>query len=128
MHPKFYISFLLSLYGGLGIYAQTPNDSLVRAAAIVDGLFFDKSVPTKSLIPGNSTMTFLKDADGGLDVGMYLPEGFVLEESMKAKAIPAERFKDSKKLLRDYNGRKPQNLGVYEGIGVKVGIEGLSHK
>ena len=27
----------------------------------------------------------------------------------------------AKKLLRDYNGRKPQAVGKYEGIGVKVG-------
>lgn len=36
-------------------------------------------------------------------------------------AIPAERVKFAKKLIRDYNGRKPQTVGVYQGIGAKVG-------
>lgn len=103
------------------VYAQTPNDSLRQAAAIVDGLFFDKSTPTKSLIPGNSTMAVLKDQDGNIVIGVYLPEGYVLEETMKAKAIPAANVKYAERLLRDYYGRKPQTVAVYEGIGVKVG-------
>jgi len=40
---------------------------------------------------------------------------------MTEKAIPAERVKYAEKLLRDYNGRKPQAVAVYEGIGVTVG-------
>lgn len=105
----------------MSIYAQTTNDSLKQAAVIVDGLFFDKSVPTKSLIPGNSTMAVLKDPDGAMVIAVYLPDGFVLEDSMKANAIPPENVKYSDKLLRDYHGRKPQTVGVYQGIGVKVG-------
>lgn len=101
--------------------AQAPNDSLIQAAAIVDGLFFDKTVPTKSLIPGSSTIAVLNDPDGNMVIGVYLPEGYALEETMKAKAIPAERVMYAEKLLRDYNGRKPQTIAVYEGIGVTVG-------
>ncbi|MBD5424585.1 MAG: TlpA family protein disulfide reductase [Bacteroides sp.] len=118
---KTFIFVLLSIIGCVNIYAQTPTDSLKQAAAIVDGLFFDKSVPTKSLIPGNSTMAVLKDPEGAMVIAVYLPDGFVLEDSMKAKAIPAENVKYSDKLLRDYNGRKPQTVAVYGGIGVKVG-------
>ena len=105
----------------MNIYAQTPTDSLKQAVAIVDGLFFDKSVPAKSLIPGNSTLAVLKDPERAMVLAVYLPEGFVLEDSMKAKAIPAENVKYSDKLLRDYHERKPQTVGVYQGIGVKVG-------
>lgn len=118
---KILISVLLSIIACSGLYAQMPNDSLKQAAAIVDGMFFDKSVPTRSLIPGNSTMAILKDPDGARVIAVYLPEGFILEDSIKAKAIPAESVKYSDKLLRDYNGRKPQTVTVYEGIGVKVG-------
>ena len=105
----------------MNIYARTPTDSLKQAVAIVDGLFFDKSVPAKSLIPGNSTLAVLKDPERAMVLAVYLPEGFVLEDSMKAKAIPAENVKYSDRLLRDYHGRKPQTVGVYQGIGVKVG-------
>ena len=118
---KILISILLSIIGCVSIYAQTTTDSLKQAAVIADGLFFDMSVPAKSLIPGNSTMAVLKDPDGAIVIAVYLPDGFVLEDSMKAKAIPAENVKYSDKLLRDYNGRKPQTVGVYQGIGVKVG-------
>lgn len=118
---KILLSILLSLIGCLGISAQTQNDGLVQAGAIVDGMFFDKSVSAKSLIPGNSTMAILKDPEGNMVIGVYLPEGYVLEESVKAKAVPAESVKYAEKLLRDYKGRKPKTVGVYEGIGVKVG-------
>ena len=118
---KTFISLLLSIIGCVSMYAQTTTDSLKQASVIADGLFFDMSVPTKSLIPGNSTMAVLKDPDGAMVIAVYLADGFVLEDSMKAKAIPAENVKYSDKLLRDYNGRKPQTVGVYQGIGVKVG-------
>lgn len=118
---KFLLSILLTAISCVGVYAQTPNDSLVNAAVLVDSLFFDKSAPTESLIPGNSTIVMLKDPDGAMVFGVYLPKGYVLEESIKAKAIPVERVKYAKKLLRDYNGRKPQTGAVYGGIGVKVG-------
>lgn len=118
---KLLTSILLSIIGCFGIYAQTPDDNLKQAAAIVDGLFFDKSVPTKSLIPGNSTLAVLKDPDGKIVVAVYLPKGYVLEDAMKAKAIPAENVMHAEKLLRDYNSHKPQTTAAYEGIGVKVG-------
>lgn len=118
---KFVVTILLSIVGCLSIYAQTPSDSLVQVAAIVDGLFFDKSMPMKSLIPGESTIAVLKDPDGGMVLGVYLPQGFVLDESITARAIPAERVKFAKKLLRDYNGREPQTVATYQGIGVNVG-------
>lgn len=114
-------ALLLSLVGCLGIYAQTPSDSLIQAAAIADGLFFDKSMPSESIIPRNSTMAILKDPDGNAVLGVYLPKGYVLDESTKAKAIPADRVKYAEKLLRDYNGRRPQTIGGYQGIGAKVG-------
>lgn len=118
---KILIYLILSIIGCCGIYAQTPGDSLKQAAVIADGLFFDKSVPAKSFIPGNSTVAVLKDPDGAMVIAVYLPEGFVLDESIKAKAIPPESVRYSKKLLRDYNGRRPQSVAVYGGIGVKVG-------
>lgn len=101
--------------------AQVPTDSLVQATAIVDGLFFDKSAPTKSLIPGGSSMAMLKDPDGQRVIAVYLPQGYTLDESMVAIAIPANRVKYADSLLRQYNGRKPQTTEVYEGIGVTVG-------
>lgn len=118
---KCFITILLSLVGSLSVYAQTPTDSLIKAAAIVDGLFFDKSVPPKSFVPGGAKVTLLKDPEGAMVVGVYLPNGYVLDESTTAKALPTERVKFAEKLLRDYNGRKPQTVGDYQGIGVKVG-------
>ncbi len=117
---RFLIS-ILAIIGCAAIYAQIPDDTLVNAAAIVDGFFFDKATPAQSLIPGNSTMIILEDPDGARVIGVYPPEGFVLEESIKTKAIPAKRVKYAEKLLRDYKGRKPQTMAGYEGIGVKVG-------
>lgn len=67
------------------------------------------------------TLAILKDPDGAKVLGIYLPEGYVLDESTTEKAIPAERVKHAEKLLRDYNGRKPQIVGKYQGIGVKEG-------
>ena len=117
---KYIISILISIIGCANIYAQTPNDSLMQAASIVDGLFFDKSTPTKSLVPGNATLALLKDPDGAMVIAIYLPKGFALDESMKAKAIPAEKVKHSAKLLRDYRGCRPYTE-VWGGIGVTVG-------
>lgn len=118
---KIVATLLLSIVGCLSQYAQTPSESLVQAAAIVDGLFFDKSMPVKSLIPGGATMAVLRDPDGEMVIGVYLPEGYNLDESTIAKAIPAERVKYAEKLLRDYKGRKPQTIAVYQGIGVNEG-------
>lgn len=118
---KYITAILLSLVGCLNVYSQTPGDSLVNAATIVDGLFFDKTMPLKSIMPGGSTIAILKDPDGAKVLGVYLPEGYVLDESVAAKAIPAARVQYAEKLQRDYNGRKPQAVGKYEGIGVKVG-------
>ncbi len=118
---KYFISLFLSLIGSLSIYAQMPNDTLVQAAAIVDGLFFDKSVPARSFTPGGSTMAVLKDPDGAMVIGVYLPEGYVVEKSIIEKAIPAERVRYADRLLRDYNGRKPKTATTYEGIGAEVG-------
>lgn len=101
--------------------AQNTTDSLVQAAAIVDGLFFDKSAPTNSLIPGGSTIAMLKDPDGQRIIAVYPPQGYTLDESVVAIAIPASRVKYAEQLLRQYDGRKPQTTTVYEGIGVTVG-------
>ena len=111
---KFVVTILFSIVGCLSIYAQTPSDSLVQPAAIVDGLFFDKSMPTKSLIPGGSTMAVFKAPDGVMVIGLYLPQGYTMDESTKAKAILAKRVKYAEKRLRDYNGRKPQTVATYQ--------------
>lgn len=118
---KYLYLILLSIIGCYNISAQTSNDSLVQATAIVNGLFYDKSVPARSLIPGGSTVTVFDDPDGAMVMGVYLPEGYTVEESIIAKAIPAERVKYAEKLLRDYNGLKPQKVAAYGGIGVEVG-------
>lgn len=118
---KVLVPLLFSLIGCMSVYAHTPTDSLVRAVAIVDGLFFDNSVPIQSLIPGSSTMAVLKDPDGKMVLGVYLPYGYVMEESVVEKAIPVDSVMYSEKLLCDYNGRKPQTVAVYEGIGATVG-------
>ncbi len=118
---KTLFSIVFSIIGCLCIHAQTTRDDLIQAYAIVDGLFFDKSIPTKSLIPGGSTITPLKDPEGKMILGIYLPDGYILDESITEKAIPADRVMYSQKLLRDYNGRRPQTVAVYEGIGVTVG-------
>ena len=99
--------------------AQTADDSLIRASAIADGLFFDSSVPTKSLIPANSTTAILKEPDGKAVLAVYFPKDHVMEESLKEKAIPAECVLYSDKLIRDYEGRRP--LPVASGIGVRIG-------
>ncbi|MBD5257104.1 MAG: TlpA family protein disulfide reductase [Barnesiella sp.] len=118
---KLLFSILFSIIGFTGLYAQTPSDSLQQAAAIVDGMFFDKSTPAKSLIVGNSIVTPMKTPDGARVLAIYLPDGYVMDEALKAKAIPAERVKYGDKLLRDYKQHKPLISRVYEGIGVTVG-------
>lgn len=120
---KIFIPVLCSLIliGCVRMYAQTSNESLVRAAAIVDGLFFDESAPTKSLIPGGSSMAVLKDPKGKMVMAVYLPQGYIMDDSIKKKAIPAERVLYAEKLLRDYEGRKPDTTAGYTGIGVTVG-------
>ena len=112
----------LSCLSSLSMYAQTSNDSLMQATAIVEGLFFDKSAPTKSLIPENATMATLKDPDGKMVLAVYLPQGGILEEDIVKTAIPSERVIHAKKLLRDYEGRRPHTEFGYSDIGVKVGM------
>ncbi len=118
---RIFFSLIFSIIGCLSGFAQTANDSLVRAAAIVDGLFFDKSVSVKSLIPGESTVAVLKDPEGKIVIAVYLPKGYEVEPSVIAKALPAERVMYAAKLLRDYEGRKPSATADYTGIGVKEG-------
>lgn len=101
--------------------AQTRTDSLVQPFAVVDGLFFDKSAPTHSLIPGGSTMAIIIAPDGQKVMAVYLPKGYALDESTIKTAIPVERIKYAKQILRNYNGRKPQITATFQGIGVKVG-------
>lgn len=105
----------------LGIYANVSTDSLVRASVIVDGLFFDKSVPTKSIMPGQSTIAVLKDPEGKSVIAIYLPNGYKMDPSIAGKAIPADKVMYADKLLRDYEGRRPNSTTDYTGIGVKVG-------
>lgn len=120
-HLKSFTFLLISILCGVSALAQTPADSLVRATAVVDGLFFDKSAPTKSLIPGGSSISMLKDQEGQRVIAVYLPQGFKLDEDIAKRAIPSDCVKDAEYLLRQYNGRKPQTTAVFEGIGVNVG-------
>lgn len=119
---KFVLTLLLSLAGCMGLYSQTPADSLVQASTIIDGLFFDNSKATNSIdIPGGSSVVMLIDPDGRRVIGIYLPEGSVLDEAARAIAIPPERIRHAAKLLRDYNGRRPQPAGAFDGIRAKPG-------
>lgn len=112
----------LSLIGCMGnVFAQIPTDILVRASAIVEGLFYDGAVSTKTLIPGGSTMAILKDPEGKMVIGVYFPDGYEMEESVKNKAIPKDRVIYADRLLRDYDIRRPQTVAVYEGLGVNEG-------
>ena len=113
------IGIIFSVIYSLSMLAQTADDSLVKASAIAEGLFFDNKVSIKSLIPANSTTAILKDPDGKAVLAVYFPKNYVMEESLKEKAIPAERVQYSDKLIRDYEGRRP--LPVASGIGVKIG-------
>lgn len=63
----------------------------------------------------------VKDPDGNKLIGMFLSEGFTLDENGIALAIPAEKVKYADQLLRDYKARKPSVLNKYKGIGVEVG-------
>lgn len=101
-------------------FAQKQTDSLITPFCISDGYFFAKE-DFRDVMPGGSTIAPLKDPDGNKLIGIFLPEGFTLDENIIAKAIPAEKVKHSQKLLRDYNGRRPSVLNKYEGIGVEVG-------
>ncbi len=118
---RVFLALIFSIVGCLSGFAQTENDSLVRAAVIVDGLFFDKSVPARSIMPGQSTIAPLKDPEGKMVMAVYLPSGYEIEASVINKAIPAERVMYAEKLLRDYEGRRPSTSTDYTGIGVKVG-------
>lgn len=118
---RIFLSSILSIIGCLSGFAQMANDSLMQAAAIVDGMFFDKSVSVKSLIPGESTIAVLKDPEGKIVIAVYLPKGYEMEPSVIGKALPAERVMYADKLLRDYEGRKPSTTTDYTGIGVKEG-------
>lgn len=100
--------------------AQEQPDSFVTPFCISDGYFFAKE-NFRDVMPGGSTIAPMKDPDGNKLIGVYLPEGFSLDENIIAKAIPADKVKYAEKLLRDYNGRKPSILNKYEGIGVEVG-------
>lgn len=103
----------------LSMLAQTADYSMVKASAIADGLFFDSKVSLKSLIPANSTTATLKDPDGKAVLAVYFPKDHVMEESLKEKAIPAERVQYADKLIRDYEGRRPRP--VASGISVRIG-------
>lgn len=117
---RFFLS-MIAIAVSIVSYAQTPTDSLVRATAIVDGLFFDQTTPAKSITPGGCTMAILKDPDGKTVLGVYLPQGYVLDDEIMSHAIPYDKVMYAERLLRDYNGRKPATTAQYQGIGVTVG-------
>jgi thiol-disulfide isomerase/thioredoxin len=118
---KIFLSLFMSIFGCLSVYAQTSGDSLVQASVIVDGLIFDETVPTGSLIPGGSSLSFIKDTDGHRVICAFLPEGYELDETVIEKAIPTERVKFGEQLLHEYNELRPETVAGYDGIGVKVG-------
>ncbi|MDE7092827.1 MAG: hypothetical protein K2O43_05325, partial [Muribaculaceae bacterium] len=104
----------------MGVFAQTPNDNPSQPKYLVEGLFFNNSVPLKSLLPSEGSLIMLPDSVGNIIFGIYLPKDYVLADSIKAKAIPTENVKYSKRLLRDYDGRRPRQSD-YQGVEVKVG-------
>lgn len=113
-------SFLIISLCSIVAFAQEQVDSLITPFCISDGHFFAKE-NFRDVMPGGSTIAPMRDPDGNKIIGVFLPDGFTLDESVIAKAIPAEKVKYADKLLRDYNGRKPSVLNKYEGIGVEVG-------
>lgn len=112
------IAMLMMLGAWCAVWAQQPADSLVKAAAVVEGLFFDKSVPVRNIMPENSSGAVIKDPDGAIVMAVYLPEGCELNSETKASAIPAARVMHADQLLRDYEGRRPAKKLT---PGVKVG-------
>lgn len=114
------ITFFLGLIAVFNAMAQEQTDSIVVPFCISDGYFFAKE-SMRDVMPGGSTVNLMKDPDGNRIMGIYLPEGFALDDAIKVKAIPANRIKYAQLLLRDYNGRRPANTNKFEGIGVKVG-------
>lgn len=120
-HLKLFTLLLVSILSSVSAIAQVPVDSLVYATVIVDGLFFDKTAPTKSLIPGGSSISMLKDPEGQRVMAVYLPQSFTLDENIVKVAIPSDRVKYAEQLIRQYNDCKPQTTTVYEGIGVSIG-------
>lgn len=113
-------AIFLWLIAGFSASAQNPADSVVSPFCISDGYFFAKE-NFRDVMPGGSTISPMKDPDGNKILGIYLPEGFSLDESVIAKSIPAERVKHAKQLLRDYDGRRPSKTNKYVGIGAEVG-------
>lgn len=120
-HLKSFTLVIVSIICSVSAFAQTSADSLVNATAVVDGLFFGKTAPTKSLIPGGSTISMLKDPEGKRVMAVYLPQGFTLDDEIVEIAIPSDRVKHADQLLSQYNDNRPQTTPVYEGIGVNVG-------
>jgi len=117
---KHITALLLGLIAVFTATAHNQTDSIVIPFCISDGYFFDKD-NFRDVAPGGSTSILMKDPDGNRIIGIYLPEGFALDNSVITKAIPAERVKHAQQLLRDYNGRHPAKTNKYKGIGVKIG-------
>ena len=116
---KIFSSLIISIYTII-TFANEQTDSLIIPFCISDGHFFAKE-NFRDVMPGGSTIATMKDPDGNKLIGVFLPEGFTLDESIIALAISPESVKYADKLLRDYNGRKPSVLNKYTGIGVEVG-------
>ncbi len=117
---KQFTAIFLSLIALFAASAQNPADSTVSPFCISDGYFFAEE-NFHDVMPGGSTISLMKDPDGNRILGIYLPEGFSLDDAVIAKSIPAERVKHASLLLRDYDGRRPSNTNKYVGIGVEVG-------
>lgn len=81
-------------------WLRCPADSLVKAAAVAEGLFFDKSVPVRNIMPENSSGAVIKDPDGAIVMAVYLPEGYELDSETQALAIPAARVKHALEAIR----------------------------
>lgn len=117
---KSLFSFLIISICSLAACAQERTDSEATPFCISNGYFFAKE-NFKDVMPGGSTLAVIKDADGNKIMGIYPPEGFILDEKIIAKAIPADRVRHAQGLLRSYNGRRPTVMNKCVGIGVEVG-------
>lgn len=111
---------LLGVMGMCVASAQNPADSVVVPFCISDGHFFSKE-NFRDVTPGSSSLTLLEDSEGNRIMGVYLPDGFVLDEAIVAKAISADRVRHAERLLEDYERRRPASISKYAGVGVKAG-------
>lgn len=101
------ISLLISLCT-LAASAQAKEDNFITPGYIFEGYFFTKTdVDFKKIISQGTSIAMLTDPDGNTIFGVYLGKGGSVDKKIFKKAIPIEKVKHSRQLLRDYNGRRP---------------------